>query len=106
MEKETFAVKPEEVVIDPSIYGLRAYDTVWALAMATEMLNLTKIGFQKSQTGSNATDLGILNESLLGPDFLRSINDVKFEGLAGDFLLMNGELQSSVFEIITLTEGT
>ena len=100
--KKYLQSNPEEVVIDPSIYGLRAYDTVWALAMATETLNLTKIGFQKPEIGSNANDLGILNESLLGPDFLKSINDVKFEGLAGDFLLMNGELQSSVFEIINV----
>ena len=93
---------PDDFVITPNIYCLRAYDTVWALAMAAEKLNLIKIGFQKSEIGSNSTDLGILYISQLGPDFLRNIMDVKYESLAGEFLLVNGELQSSVFEIINV----
>ena len=96
----------KEKLLYPNIYIYQAYDTVWALAMAAETLDLAKHGFRRFVMGSNTTDLGILDASQLGPDFLRSITEVRFEGLAGNFVLVNGGINSSVFQIINVNGTT
>ncbi|CAA7409136.1 unnamed protein product [Spirodela intermedia] len=93
---------PDEEATEPSLYSLWAYDTVWALAMAEESLGVSKPGFQSVQIGNDSTDLGALEVSQSGPDLLKAINKVRFEGLAGEFHLVNGQLQPSGFQIINI----
>ncbi|KAL8043601.1 hypothetical protein ABFX02_09G128013 [Erythranthe guttata] len=63
-----------------NLFGLWAYDTLWALAMAAE-----KTGFSEP-----------------GPKLLAAMLDTKFEGLAGNFQLVNGQLQPSSFQILNV----
>lgn len=93
---------PDEDVTEPNLYSLWAYDTVWALATAAERLGISKPGFHSVQIGNNSTDLGALDVSQSGPDLLTAILKVQFEGLAGEFLLVKGQLQSSGFQIINI----
>nr|DAD27617.1 TPA_asm: hypothetical protein HUJ06_029085 [Nelumbo nucifera] len=84
------------------IYGLLAYDTVWALAMAAEKVGETSFPYQQVQATDNSMDLAKLGASQIGPKLLETILETKFRGLSGDFRLINGQLQSSAFQIVNV----
>ncbi|KAF2569636.1 hypothetical protein F2Q68_00027659 [Brassica cretica] len=69
---------------EPNVFALWAYDSVTALAMAVEKTN-TKAYMRT-----------------YGPHLLEALSDVEFKGLAGDFKLINRQLESSTFEIINV----
>ncbi|KAM0939242.1 putative periplasmic binding protein-like I [Dioscorea sansibarensis] len=87
---------------DPSVFELRAYDTLWALAMAVENAAVSSSSFGNLRQGYNSTDLGNLSVSQNGPELLEAILNTRFKGKAGDFLLVNGQLNSSVYEIVNV----
>ncbi|KAL7140511.1 hypothetical protein ABFS83_09G124600 [Erythranthe nasuta] len=86
-----------------SLYGMWAYDTLWALAMAAE-----KIGFREqpsslpNTTALNSTDMFITETSLTGPKLHAAMLGINFEGLAGNFHLIDGKLESSSFQILNI----
>ncbi|XP_029128844.1 glutamate receptor 2.8 isoform X1 [Cajanus cajan] len=68
----------EEININSmTLFGLWAYDTMWALAMAAE----------------NASGCGSLVSAIMA---------TKFEGVSGDFDLKGGELEASVVEVFNV----
>ncbi|KAJ4745076.1 glutamate receptor 2.2 [Rhynchospora pubera] len=87
---------PQDMYSEPSIYGLWAYDTMHAIAMAVE-----KIGAQTIKI-ENSTDSQPFPVFPNGEQFLKAITNIKFQGLSGNFELINGQLQYSVFEIINI----
>ncbi|KAL7140530.1 hypothetical protein ABFS83_09G125400 [Erythranthe nasuta] len=87
-------ITPQEEI---NLYGLWAYDTLWALAMAAE-----KTGFKEPSSSPNSTDVFSTGISQTGPKLLAAILDTKFEGLAGNFQLVNGQLKQSSFEILNV----
>ncbi|KAF8392928.1 hypothetical protein HHK36_021168 [Tetracentron sinense] len=87
---------------DLTIFGLWAYDTVWALAMAVEKVGSTTISFQNPKVAKNSTDIAALGVSRIGPKLLQAILRTRFKGLSGEFNLINGQLQSSVFQLVNV----
>ncbi|KAL7140520.1 hypothetical protein ABFS83_09G125000 [Erythranthe nasuta] len=87
---------------ETSLYGLWAYDTLWALALAAE-----KVGFTEQPSSSpNTTTLFINETSLTGPKLRAAMLETEFEGLAGKFKLVDSKLKSSSFQILSInTEG-
>ncbi|XP_068652645.1 glutamate receptor 2.8-like [Aristolochia californica] len=86
-----------------SVFGLWAYDTVWALAEAVNKIGKTKSGFEKPKgTGDNSTDLASLGVSQIGPKLLEAMMNTRFRGLSGDFQLINWQLQSPAFQIVNI----
>ncbi|XP_058113310.1 glutamate receptor 2.7-like [Magnolia sinica] len=83
-----------------SILGIRAYDTVWALAIAAERVGAEKSYFQKPEIGKNSTEL--VGVSQTGPKLLCAIKKMKFKGLGCEFHLVDGELPSSAFQIVNV----
>ncbi|KMZ74963.1 Glutamate receptor [Zostera marina] len=89
------------------VHALWAYDTVWALAMAVEKVvesststsTSTKDHFGKSIDYSN---LGMLKAFSLGPELVDAIVATEFSGLSGKFHLVDGQLQSSPFQIVNV----
>ncbi|KAL5973938.1 hypothetical protein ACLOJK_030597 [Asimina triloba] len=65
--------------------GLRAYDTLQALAKA----------IAKIQNAKGVSNMG-------GPELLQAISSTQFKGLSGEFRVKDGQLQSSKFEIINV----
>ncbi|KAL5973936.1 hypothetical protein ACLOJK_030595 [Asimina triloba] len=65
--------------------GLRAYDTLQALAKA----------IAKIQNAKGVSNMG-------GPELLQAISSTQFEGLSGEFRVKDGQLQASKFEIINV----
>ncbi|XP_042480627.1 glutamate receptor 2.8-like [Macadamia integrifolia] len=86
----------------PSLYGIWAYDTVWALAMAVERVGTLDPQFLSSNPTNNLTDLSWIGYSPIGPRLLQTILSTKFNGLSGDFRLVKGQLKSYGFEIFNV----
>ncbi|KAG8388840.1 hypothetical protein BUALT_Bualt02G0166800 [Buddleja alternifolia] len=84
---------------DLNVFGLRAYDAVWALAEAVER---TGIKPSPNRGQSDPLDLARLTVSSRGPTLLSNITGSKFMGLAGDFQLTNRKLVHETYEIVNV----
>ncbi|KAL2461617.1 Glutamate receptor 2.2 [Abeliophyllum distichum] len=91
-------IKPTEV----SIYGLWAYDTVWALAMAAERVGYRRLNGIKNDPDFNSSVSFPLGISETGPELLKEILEIRFRGLAGDFYLLNGHLERKSYQIVNV----
>ncbi|KAI3923893.1 hypothetical protein MKW92_042603 [Papaver armeniacum] len=73
--------------VELNIFGLRAYDTVRALASVLEKLDIVNT---------------ISSVSKIGPKLLQLISSTKFYGLSGEFNLIDRELQSNTFQLLNV----
>ncbi|XXG71030.1 hypothetical protein AAC387_Pa07g0374 [Persea americana] len=93
---------PDIEILDLDAYSLWAYDTAWLLAAAAE-----KTSFQFNEK-SNSTDskypMGLLGSDVSpnGENYLKSILGTKIQGLTGDIQLVDGQLQSTDFQIVNV----
>ncbi|BFG14677.1 hypothetical protein CerSpe_009510 [Prunus speciosa] len=89
-----------------NMFGLWAYDTIWALAKAVELVG-PEVNFSsdvlKHKTNSKNTDemFGV-TVSKAGPRLLQALLRTSFQGLSGKFQLINGHLQPAAYEIINV----
>ncbi|KAL1552576.1 glutamate receptor 2.2-like isoform X2 [Salvia divinorum] len=81
-----------------SIFGLWAYDAATALAIAAEKANLRDVKY--IQTSTNSTDLEGFGVSGDGPNLIKTLSNTTFTGLAGNFRLVDGELEAPPLEIV------
>ncbi|CAB4265944.1 unnamed protein product [Prunus armeniaca] len=89
-----------DVYVD--VIGLRAYDAAFALALAAEQVGDTSFGFQERNGSFSSTDLDTFKVSQYGPKLAQALSDTRFKGIAGDFSLDCGQLQSSRFQILNV----
>ena len=98
-----------------NLFGLWAYDTIWALAKAVELVshdvNNSNGAGSSRQTSLNSRNRGRDQEVRLrvsesGPRILKKIQTSRFEGLSGEFRLSRGQLQVEKFEIINVRRKT
>ncbi|KAL2461616.1 Glutamate receptor 2.8 [Abeliophyllum distichum] len=85
-----------------SIFGLWAYDTLWALAMAAERVGNKKLNAIKNAVDSNSESPFSLGISNTGPKLLKEILRTRFQGLAGLFHLANGQLKQTPYQIVNV----
>ncbi|KAI7990042.1 Glutamate receptor 2.7 [Camellia lanceoleosa] len=86
-----------------NVFGLWAYDATTALAIAVEQASVTNSGFQKSNiSGNSTTDLETFGVSQNGPKLLQALLNTKFRGLSGDFHIVDGQFQSSAYQIVNV----
>ncbi|KAA8525683.1 hypothetical protein F0562_007538 [Nyssa sinensis] len=98
---------PTELNAELNIFGLWAYDAATALAMAIEKLGATSIGgYGKTNIPGNSTDLESFGISQSGPKLLQSLLSTTFRGLSGDFHIIDGQLQSSTYQIVNVIGDT
>nr|DAD32566.1 TPA_asm: hypothetical protein HUJ06_011417 [Nelumbo nucifera] len=91
---------PSNQITELSLFGMWAYDTVQALAMAIERVGpMHPRSFKHHE---NLTEFANFGVTLMGPKLLKMIQDTGFRGLSGEFNLVNGQLQASVFEIFNV----
>jgi glutamate receptor, ionotropic, plant len=93
---------PGTEVEDPTIYQLWAYDAVWAMAKAVETAKVTDPSFVIPSSNGTTTDLSTLGVSQTGVKLLNALFDTTFGGLAGNFRLVDGQLQLLAFEIVNV----
>ncbi|CAM9001930.1 unnamed protein product [Rhodiola kirilowii] len=97
-------LKRQIKVSELNIFGLWAYDTAWALAKAVEAIGQqVQARFTKSNdTRSGSEGIQILGVSQTGPKLINKILQTKFNGLSGEFSLVNGHLKPAPFEIFNI----
>ncbi|KAJ8471651.1 hypothetical protein OPV22_025994 [Ensete ventricosum] len=91
--------------VQPHVFDFWAYDTAWAVAMAVEraaVAMMPRISGSSSRS-SASTDLTKLDVAIDGPRLLKAIHDTRFRGLCGEFLLVDGQLPVSAFEIVNVS---
>lgn len=98
------SMKPNSSATEINIAGLWAYDTICALARAVEnILSPTNPRMDNPNNSSESTtDFGSLGISRIGPTLYNQILNTQFKGLSGEFHLVDGQLESSVFEIVNV----
>uniref|UniRef100_A0A2N9INE9 Ionotropic glutamate receptor C-terminal domain-containing protein n=1 Tax=Fagus sylvatica TaxID=28930 RepID=A0A2N9INE9_FAGSY len=89
-----------------NLFGLWAYDTVWALAMAVEKAGVVHSSFLKQNASNSNVDLAALGISEMGSRLCNTILTTKFQGLSGNFSLVKGELEPSNFELFNVIGNT
>ncbi|KAG6501051.1 glutamate receptor 2.7-like isoform X1 [Zingiber officinale] len=99
---------PADEPTDPTFYQLWAYDAAWAVAMAVEKTELINSAFRRPESSGNSysTDLDRLGVSPSGLALRDAISAGRFQGLAGEFRLLNGELISPAFEFVNVNGST
>ena len=85
-----------------NVFGLWAYDAVTALAMAVESIGGANTSFQKANTSGNSNDLETVGVAQNGPKLLQTLLNTSFAGLSGDFHIIDGQLQSSAYQIVNV----
>ncbi|KAE9454200.1 hypothetical protein C3L33_13880, partial [Rhododendron williamsianum] len=85
-----------------NVLGLWAYDSATTLAMAVERSGVGRPKFKKPVSTNNSTDLVAIGYSEMGPGLLQAIKKTKFQGLSGEFHLVDGQLQQSTFRIVNV----
>ncbi|KAI3973590.1 hypothetical protein MKW92_048894 [Papaver armeniacum] len=83
-------------------YGIMAYDTIWLLANAVEKLQRLDPRFVKENVAANSSHAARLGVSQIGPKLLQEISNTKFEGLSGDFRLVDRQLHVHTFHILNV----
>ncbi|KAL4033824.1 hypothetical protein IC575_006938 [Cucumis melo] len=99
-----------EDIPELNVFGLWAYDAAWALAEAVEKAGTDNLKYKPAinipamemNSSNYLYSLGV-NEN--GVKLRDALSKVSFKGLAGMFDLINGELESSVFEIVNLVDN-
>ncbi|KAI3887063.1 hypothetical protein MKX03_023027 [Papaver bracteatum] len=86
---------PDTEKFELNIFGLRAYDTVWALASVMERLETMNLS-------SPLEPQAVSGVSRIGPMLLQLMHEINFDGLSGDFNLIDRELQSDAFQILNV----
>ncbi|AQK75635.1 Glutamate receptor 2.7 [Zea mays] len=87
---------------DPTVVMLWTYDTAWAIAAAAEAAGVSSPAFQTRQQSTAATDLDRLGVSATGATLLKAVRETTFRGLAGNFTLLDGQLQPPAYEFVNV----
>ncbi|XP_062021430.1 glutamate receptor 2.9-like, partial [Rosa rugosa] len=91
--------------VNLDVFGFWAYDAAWALAMAVENVDTASFKFQNMNISGSSTGLERLEISLSGPELVRELSSTRFIGISGDFSLLDGQLQSSTFEVVNVNNN-
>ena len=89
-----------------NFFGLWAYDTIWALAMAVEKASMVHSSFLRQNTSNNNFDLAALGIFEMGTRLRDTILSTTFQGLSGNFHLVKGQLEPSTFELFNVIGKT
>lgn len=85
-----------------NIFGLWAYDSAVALALAVEKARVRNATYLKSNISRTSTDLEGFGISGMGTELIQALSSTTFRGIAGDFKLVDGQLQSPPYKIVNV----
>ncbi|KAL7187414.1 hypothetical protein ACSBR1_037481 [Camellia fascicularis] len=91
----------EKTTSDLNVFGLWAYDAATALAMAVEKVGLLNLSIS-SIAKNSTTDFESVGVSQNGIHLCQALSSTRFRGLSGNFSSVDGQLQSSAFEIVNV----
>ncbi|PNT69321.1 hypothetical protein BRADI_3g53690v3 [Brachypodium distachyon] len=95
-------VDDEHVVRDePTVMRLWSYDTAWAIAAAADVAAPGAVQ-PTPQRRTALTDLDRVGVSATGAALLKAVLDTSFDGMAGKFTLVDGQLQVAAYEVVNI----
>jgi ABC-type branched-subunit amino acid transport system substrate-binding protein len=86
----------------PTVSGLYAYDTIWALALAAEEAGFVKSDFGLSTTNNGSTDFERIYTSKAAKKLRDSLLHVNFLGISGRFQIEDMQLVSASYSIVNI----
>ncbi|KAI3492331.1 hypothetical protein L1887_43261 [Cichorium endivia] len=92
---------PDIDKVEPDMFGIWSYDFVIGLAIALKSVE-NELTTTFKRPGKASTDLAAIGTSEMGPIFLPMIRDIRRKGVSGDFQVVNGQLQTSVYQIVNV----
>ncbi|KAF8392902.1 hypothetical protein HHK36_021142 [Tetracentron sinense] len=87
-----------------NVFGIWAYDTVWALAKAIESVGAVNFNTTKPDTRKNLISLEAVAISQTGSKLLKAILQSKCKVLSGEFQFIDGKMPSPAFKIINVID--
>nr|XP_043626316.1 glutamate receptor 2.7-like isoform X2 [Erigeron canadensis] len=100
-KQEFWSQNPNYEMVELDMFGLWAYDSIFALAMALEKISSeAKTTFQREMESS--TDLDTIGTSEIGSRLVPWIRNSSFKGLSGEFHVVDGQLQWSDYQIVNI----
>ncbi|KAI3775176.1 hypothetical protein L1987_49745 [Smallanthus sonchifolius] len=100
-KREFRARYPDDDETELDMFGIWWYDVVSGLAMALEKVgNEINTAFRRNR--GPITDLDAIGTSEMGPRLVPWIRNLTFKGLSGDFHIVDGQLESSVYQIVNI----
>nr|XP_043639466.1 glutamate receptor 2.1-like [Erigeron canadensis] len=82
--------------IELDMFGIWSYDSISALAAALQRIE------NEPSTNTKIHDLAAIEISQLGSKLLPLIQNTRIKGLSGDFHVVNGQLQTSAYQIVNV----
>ncbi|KAI3689372.1 hypothetical protein L2E82_47327 [Cichorium intybus] len=92
---------PDIDKVEPDMFGIWSYDFVIGLGIALKSVE-NELTTTFKRPGKASTDLAAIGTSEMGPIFLPMIRDIRRKGVSGDFQVVNGQLQTSVYQIVNV----
>ncbi|CAI9761042.1 unnamed protein product [Fraxinus pennsylvanica] len=88
------------------VVGIWAYDTMQALAEAVERVSIEILNVDDHEAGIGSIEWpkNLVN-SHGGMLLLHEVSQVRFEGLSGEFQLLNGKLYPEEFNLVNILQG-
>ncbi|KAM3257609.1 hypothetical protein ACQJBY_049741 [Aegilops geniculata] len=93
---------PGTSLSEPTVSGLYAYDTIWALALAAEKAGYVNSDFGPSLTKNASTDFDRIHTSKAAEKLHDALLKVNFLGISGKFHIKDMQLVSSNYTIINI----
>nr|GEU51307.1 glutamate receptor 2.7-like [Tanacetum cinerariifolium] len=95
----------EDEMTELDMFGYWWYDTIFALAIALEKV-ASGINFSTNfkRQPESMTDVDGIGISEMGPRLIPLIRNIKLNGLSGDFYLVDGQLQPSMYQIVNILD--
>ncbi|GAA0167850.1 transmembrane signal receptor [Lithospermum erythrorhizon] len=85
------------------VFGVRAYDTIWAVANVTRNMITKRIGtYNKSHDKYNMTGSANSRISSYNSEILSQLLSSRFRGLSGDYQFQNGKLVMEGYEVVNV----
>jgi glutamate receptor, ionotropic, plant len=93
---------PSTSLNDTLVYGLYAYDTVWALSLAAERTAYGNSDFVPPETNYGSTDFDRISTSKVAEKLLTTFLKSNFSGVTGKFRIQDRQLISTTYNIINV----
>jgi glutamate receptor, ionotropic, plant len=93
---------PSTSLNDTLVYGLYAYDTVWALALAAERTAYGNSDSVPPETNYGSTDFDRISTSKVAEKLLTTFLKSNFSGVTGKFRIQDRQLISTTYNIINV----
>jgi hypothetical protein len=95
---------PGTSLSEPTVSGLYAYDTIWAIALAAEKVGFVNSDFGPSVTNNGSTDFDRIDTAKAAEKLRDALLKVNFSGMSGKFQIVDMQLVSLNYTIINTVD--